>query len=71
MKFFGCSSMSDAELEALSRSMVDTHGEAAPDVVNRHIDDTNAAGEFVEHEKWVNISFGVLQILRPDPRWES
>lgn len=71
MKFLGGSSLSDAELAALSQSMVDEHGEAARDVVNRHIDETDAAGEFVEHAKWVNVAFGVLQILRPDPRWQS
>lgn len=46
--------------------MVDTHGEAARDVVNRLIDETDAAGEFVEHATWINVSLGVLQILRPD-----
>lgn len=65
------SSLSDAELAALSRSMVDEHGESARDFVNRHIDETDAAGEFLEHAEWVNIAFGVLQILRPDPRWQS
>ena len=38
MKFLGGSSLSDAELAALSQSMVDEHGEAARDVVNQHID---------------------------------
>jgi|GEM_PF-3620548 len=71
MKFVAGSSFSDAELEALSRSMVDEHGEAARDVVNHLINQTNAAGEFVEHTKWINVAFGVLQLLRPNPRWQS
>ena len=66
MKFVEGSPLSDAELAALSQTMVDTHGEAACDVVNRRIDETNAAGEFVEHATWINVALGVLQILRPD-----
>ena len=66
MKFVEGSPLSDAELAALSQTMVDTHGEAARDVVNRLIDETDAAGELVEHATWINVSLGVLQILRPD-----
>lgn len=66
MKFVEGSPLSDAELAALSQTMFDTHGEAARDVVNRFIDETNAAGEFVEHATWINVSLGVLQILPPD-----
>lgn len=71
MKFIGLSALSDAELEALSHAMVDEHGEAARDVVNRLMDAANVAGDFVEHAKWVNVALGVLQILRPDPRWQG
>ncbi|MBC7504735.1 MAG: hypothetical protein H7267_03275 [Sandarakinorhabdus sp.] len=39
MKFAEGSPLSDAELAALSKTMVDTHGEAARDVVNRLIDE--------------------------------
>jgi hypothetical protein len=35
MKFAEGSLLSDAELATLSQTMVDTHGEAARDVVNR------------------------------------
>ena len=71
MKFLGGSSLSDAELAALSQSMVDEHGEEAPFVVNRYMAEADDAGEFVEHAKWANVAFGVLQILRPSPRWQS
>ena len=50
--------------------MVAEHGEAARDVVNRLMDEANVAGDLVEHAKWINVVFGVLQILRPDPRWQ-
>ena len=66
MKFVEGSPLSNAELAAVSQTMVDTHGDAARDVVNRLIDETNAAGDFVEHAAWINVSLGVLQILRPD-----
>ena len=65
MKFVEGSPLSDADLAAVSQTMVDTHGDAARDVVNRLIDETNAAGDFVEHATWINVSLGVLQILRP------
>ena len=68
MKFIGLSPLSDAQLSELSHNMVDLHGEAARDVVNRLIDQTNAAGDFAEHATWVNVAFGIIQILRPDPR---
>ena len=70
MKFIGLSKLSDAELEALSHAMVDEHGDDAPGVVNRLVAEADAAGEFVEHPKWINVACGVLQILRPDPRWQ-
>lgn len=70
MKFIGLSKLPDAELEALSHAMVAEHGEAARDVVNRLMDEANVAGDLVEHAKWINVVFGVLQILRPDPRWQ-
>lgn len=69
MKFVAGSPLSDAELAKLSQTMVDAYGEAARDIVNRFIDETNAAGEFREHATWINVAFGVMQILRPDPRW--
>lgn len=69
MKFLGGSPLSDAELAKMSQNLVDTYGEDAKHVVNRFIDRTNAAGEFEEHATWVNVAFGVMQILRPDPRW--
>jgi hypothetical protein len=71
MKFLGGSPLSDAELEAMARNLVDTYGEDAKNVVNRFIDRANAAGEFEEHATWMNVSFGVIQILRPDPRWSK
>ena len=71
MKFVAGSPLSDAELARLSQTMVDAYGETARDVVNRFIDETNAAGEFVEHANWVNVSLGVLQILRPGLRWTN
>jgi len=36
--------------------MVDTHGEDARDVVNRLIDETNAASKFAEHATWLNVT---------------
>ncbi|MEI6419221.1 MAG: hypothetical protein WCO82_09140 [Sphingomonadales bacterium] len=69
MKFVVGSSLSDAELEALSRSMVEEYGEGAQDVVNRLIDEANTSGKFVEHAKWINVALGVLHILRPDQNW--
>ena len=66
MKFVEGSRLSDVELAAVSQTMVDRHGDAAREVVNRFIDETNAAGEFIEHATWINVSLGVLQILRPD-----
>ena len=69
MKFIGLSKLPDTELEALSHAMAAEHGEAARDVVNRLMDDANVAGDFVAHAKWADVAFGVLQILRPDPRW--
>lgn len=69
MKFLGGSPLSDAELATMSQNLVDTYGEEAKHVVNRFIDRANAAGEFLEHATWVNVAFGVMQILRPDPRW--
>ena len=71
MKFVAGSPLSDSELATLSQTMVDAYGEATRDVVNRFIDETNAAGEFVEHANWVNVSLGVLQILRPGLRWTN
>ena len=71
MKFVAGSPLSDAELARLSQTMVDAYGETARDVVNRFIDETNAAGEFVEHATWINVSLGVLQILCPGPRWTN
>ncbi len=68
MKFVAGSPLSDAELAALSQSLVDAYGESARDVVNRFIDETNAAGEFVEHATWVNVSLGIMQLLQDDPR---
>ena len=66
MKFVEGSPLLDAELAALSQTMVDAHGEAARDVVNRFIDEADAAGKFAEHATWINVSPGVLQILRPE-----
>ncbi|MFZ4689587.1 MAG: hypothetical protein ACOYLS_10145 [Polymorphobacter sp.] len=71
MKFLGGSPLSDAELETMARNLVDTYGEDAKHVVNRFIDRANAAGEFHEHATWINVSFGVIQILRPDPSWSK
>ena len=71
MKFLGGSALSDEALSSLAHEMVATHGEQARDVVNAMIDDTNAAGDFAGHATWMNVGFGVLQILRPDPRWEQ
>lgn len=63
--------MSDAELTTMSQNLVDTYGEDAKHVINSFIDRTNAAGEFREHAASVNVSFGVMQILRPYPRWTT
>ena len=71
MKFVGGSPLSDDELAAVSQSMVDTYGEAARDVLNGLIDDANERGDFVEHASWVNVSLGVLQLLRPGQRWNT
>ncbi len=69
MKFVGGSPLSDAELETMARNLVDTYGEDAKYVVCRFMDRANAAGEFREYATWSNVSFGIMQILRPDPRW--
>ena len=66
MKFLGGSPLSDEQLETLSRSIVAAYGEHALFFVNHLIGETIASGERDEHATWVNVAFGVLQILRPD-----
>lgn len=65
MKFIGGSPISDQGLAKLSQKMVELHGENAPNVVNRLIDEANVAGDFADHATWTNVALGVLQILRP------
>lgn len=71
MKFLGGSPLSENELAEIAREMVAIHGDAARDFVNELIDDANARHDVVEHASWMNVSLGIVQLLRPGPRWTA
>ena len=70
MKFVPGSPLSDAKLSEISHLLVDAYGENARDVVNNFIDEALHKGDAGEHATWANVALGVLQLLRPDPRWD-
>ena len=70
MKFIPGSPVSDERLSEISHSLVDAYGENARDIVSNFVDEALHTGDANEHATWVNVSFSVLQLLRPDPRWD-